>query len=214
MQKAHRQLLGEVFAAFALIAAFLWIGRRAFPGVNALFGGTLVVLLLYSHRRRDEGLREIGFRLDTFGRALRLLLLPALIGATLIVVTSALLNGVERPSPVAALDRTAQFVVLGVLQQYLLLGFFYARIGELSESRGATVITALVFAILHLPNVFLVGVTLLAGVVSCLIYRKAPNLWANGLVHGLLACLLYYSLPRSLTGGLRVGIEYLRLATS
>lgn len=201
--------LVEVGVAFALIAAFLWAGRRAFPGVTALFAATLIVVLIYSHHRRGESFRDIGFRLDTFAKASLLIIPFALSGAVAIAIASAHIDGARVPSMLTAVDRAAQFVVLGIVQQYLLVGFFFNRIRAVSKPVLAVILTSLIFAVLHLPNLFLASVTLLAGAVSCFVYQRAPNLWANGIVHGLLACLLYYALPRSITGGLRVGADYL-----
>jgi membrane protease YdiL (CAAX protease family) len=89
-----------------------------------------------------------------------------------------------------------------------MLGFIFKRMERAAGARLAPTITALLFALLHLPNPFLTPVTFAWGIVSCLVYRRSPNLWANGLAHGLLASMLYYTLPRSVTAALHVGMEY------
>jgi membrane protease YdiL (CAAX protease family) len=208
MDRSSQRSVVEVAVVFVLIGAFLWLGRRAFPGVNVVFAVALLAFLVYAHRQAGEGWREIGFRWDTFGATSRLLLPAVLIACALIVSAAVVFDETRLPPLATGLRRTALFVVFGIAQQYVLVGFIFRRVERIAEARFAPALTALLFALLHLPNVFLTAATFAWGVVACLIYRRTPNLWANGLAHGLLATLLYYALPRSVTGGLRVGMEY------
>lgn len=208
MDRASKRSVVEVVLVFVLIGTFLWVGRRSFPGVNAVFAAALLAVLVYAHRQAGEGWREIGFRWDTFGATIRLLLPAVLIGCALIVSAAVFLDQTRFPSLATGMRRTALFVVFGIAQQYVMLGFIFRRVERAADARFAPALTALLFALLHLPNIFLTAVTFVWGIVSCLVYRRSPNLWANGLAHGLLATLTYYALPRSVTGGLRVGIEY------
>jgi membrane protease YdiL (CAAX protease family) len=214
MDRAANRSVAEVVAVVALIGTFLWFGRRAFPGVNLAFAAALLAILVYSHRRANEGWREIGFRWDTFWSTSRLLLPAVLGGCVLIWSASIVLRETGFPPAGTPPSRTGQFVVLGMAQQYVMLGFIFKRVERVGGARFAPLITALLFALLHLPNVFLTAVTFVWGIVCCLVYRRSPNLWANGLAHGLLAALLYYALPRSVTHGLRVGVEYVAALSS
>jgi membrane protease YdiL (CAAX protease family) len=119
-----------------------------------------------------------------------------------------MLGEMHFPSLATGAWRGAQFVALGIAQQYALLGFVFRRLERVAGDGPAIALAALVFALLHLPNVWLTAVTIIWGVIACLVYRRSPNLWANGLAHGVLAALVYFALPRSVTGGLRVGMEY------
>jgi len=208
MDRASKRSVVEVALVFVVFVTFLWFGRRSFPGANLAFAVVLLAILVYAHRRANEGWREIGFRWDTFGSASWLLLPAVLVGCALIVSAALALGETRLPSLATGLRRAALFVVFGVAQQYVMLGFLFKRVERVASVRFAPALTALLFALLHLPNGFLTAVTFAWGVVACLIYRRSPNLWANGLAHGLLATLLYYGLPRSVTGGLRVGMEY------
>jgi membrane protease YdiL (CAAX protease family) len=90
----------------------------------------------------------------------------------------------------------------------VLLAFFYQHLAQRLPRALALITTAFVFAVLHLPNPFLVAVTFFAGLLSAVVYTRAPNLWVNGVIHGLLSYCLYFSLPYDITGGLRVGPGY------
>jgi membrane protease YdiL (CAAX protease family) len=70
-------------------------------------------------------------------------------------------------------------------------------------------VAAAVFGVLHLPNPFLAGVTLLAGIGWCSIYRHHPNILPLALSHSVSTFIIVASLPREITGGLRVGYSYL-----
>jgi membrane protease YdiL (CAAX protease family) len=208
MNRAARRDIVEVVVVVAVIAVFLWFGRWAFPGVNAVFTAVMLAILLYSHRLAGESWRELGFRTDTFWSTSRLLLAVVAIAGVLIWIGSIVLRDAGSPPAGTPPSRLGQFLVLGLAQQYVMLGFIFKRVERVGGGRFSPAITALLFALLHLPNIFLTAVTFVWGVVSCLVYRRSPNLWANGLAHGLLAALVYYALPRSLTHALHVGMEY------
>jgi membrane protease YdiL (CAAX protease family) len=214
MDRASRRDVVEVILVVAAIGIFLWFGRQAFPGVNVAFAVALLAILGYSHWQAREGWREIGFRRDTFWPTSRLLLPAVFIGCVLIWSTSIVLRELGFPMPRMGTNKIAPFVLFGIAQQYVMLGFIFKRVDRVGGSRVAPALTSLLFALLHLPNPLLTAVTFVWGIVCCLIYRRSPNLWANGLAHGLLSALLYYTLPRSVTGGLRVGMEYVASMSS
>jgi membrane protease YdiL (CAAX protease family) len=215
MDRASRRGVASVVLVVVLIGAFLWFGRQAFPGVDLAFAAALLAVLAYSHWQADEGWRELGFRWDTFGSTSRLLLPFVLIACVLIWSAAVVLPeiGFARPEKEGT-GKIALFVVFGIAQQYVMLGFIFKRVERAAGERFAPALTALLFALLHLPNAFLTLATFVWGIVACHVYRRSPNLWANGLAHGLLSALLYYTLPRSVTGGLRVGMEYLAALSS
>ncbi|HEY7642598.1 MAG TPA: CPBP family intramembrane glutamic endopeptidase [Steroidobacteraceae bacterium] len=209
MNRAAGLSIAEIVSVVGMIAAYLWFGRQASPGVNLAFAAGLLAILLYSHRQAGEGWRAIGFRWDTFWSTCRLLL-PVMFAGCVLTWSAAIIlreSGLPPPARTGS-PLLAQFVAFGIAQQYVMLGFIFKRVEHIGGLQGAPLITALLFALLHLPNVFLTTVTFVWGLVCCLVYRRSPNLWANGLAHGLLSANLYYVLPRVLTHGLRVGMEY------
>jgi membrane protease YdiL (CAAX protease family) len=100
-------------------------------------------------------------------------------------------------------------VAWGCAQQYGLLCFCYRRFLEIvGNPRGATLSAAVLFAIFHAPNALLMGVTLLAGLVSCTLYRREPNVPVLGLAHAVISFALVGSLAYEVTHGMRVGPGY------
>jgi hypothetical protein len=62
-------------------------------------------------------------------------------------------------------------------------------------------------------NPFLIGVTFLARLVACRLYRNVPNVPVLGAGHAAIALVLFYSLPVSITHELRVGPGFFTAAT-
>ena len=206
-RRSNARTAFELAAVVTAVEALLW-GRELVPGAYLVFGLPILLLVSIVHRRRGETAREVGFRADTSLTAVTYLLPVLAVTAVLVGVVGAQLPG-ARPSP--SVWVVTQFIASGLAQQYLLLGFFYRRVRELCSSVSVGVLlTATVFALLHVPNVFLTVVTFVAGAVSCVIYRKAPNLLVMGIAHGLIASSLYLGLPTHITGGMQVGIEHVQ----
>ena len=201
----------DIAAMTALLLSYLWVWQRTFPGELFVCIGLVVGLAVWSHWRRGETPRDLGFRLDN--------LVPAAIKVFSFVgplIVAILLVGMWLGSfRVLARDEfLARLTILplfGLAQQYLLLGFYLRRYQEaLPGDRLPVLATALTFSLLHLPNSFLVGATFLAGLGSCWLYARARNLWVLGLAHGLLSLAVSVSISKSLASGMKVGSRALR----
>ena len=212
LKSARTAAVIEVTAMIALLLSYIWGWQGAFRGSFI----TLLVLYfglgLVSHIRRGETPRDIGLRIENVPRAL--------VNAAIIfvpVIALALLIGL-------ALDswhfRSLETVVAGapsmlawaLAQQYGLLCFLYRRFRDIfgTEHRAA-VSASLAFALFHVPNPFLVPVTLAAGLAACTLYRREPNVLVIGLAHAMTSYSLLCSLPGSVTYGLRVGPGFFAL---
>jgi membrane protease YdiL (CAAX protease family) len=97
----------------------------------------------------------------------------------------------------------------GPLQQYALQGFINRRAQIVFGKGGASVLlTALLFALFHLPNPWLVLATFAGGLLWAWVYQRAPNLLAIGISHGLMTWVLVSSVPASALHNLRVGYKF------
>jgi membrane protease YdiL (CAAX protease family) len=204
----------ELVAMTAVMLSYMWLWQDSFPGDFWACVALYLAIGISSHVRRGETAREIGFRLDNLGSAFRLALVW--IGPLIVLafVVGMFLDSIHlTTSPRWHLHWIRRFA-WGTLQQYGLLCFFYRRLVELLPGRWPPMLAAAgVFAVFHLPNPFLVVVTLGAGVLSVWLYRRTPNVWVLGLFHGLLASALSRALPAWFTGGMRVGpgfFEFMR----
>lgn len=176
--------------------------------------GLAFALTLYSHHARRESLRDLGWRLDNFGRALLWLLPLMLAGSALLAAVGWL--GFGAPFRLARARTGWELWVYavwgvgwGLLQQYVLQAFVNRR-AQILCGRGAAsvLLTAAVFALLHLPNPGLTAATFLAGLMWAFVYQRAPNLFALALSHAAMTWVLISTVPPAALNGLRVGYKY------
>lgn len=176
--------------------------------VSAIPLGLALAIMLLSHRARDEKARDIGWRMDNFVRALRLLALPMLIAAVLLVIMGLLTNGF-RADKMYVWQWLAWLPVWALIQQYALQGFINRRAQVLcGRGFGSIVLVGCVFAVLHLPNPWLACATFVGGVIWGGVYQRYPNLPALAISHTLMSLVLVWALPPSIMSNLRVGIRY------
>lgn len=170
--------------------------------------GVALALMILSHRARRETAREIGWRIDNFGSAARLLALPMLF-AIVVIIAIGLMMGSLRFDRRQILEWALWLPLWGVIQQYALQGFINRR-AQILYGRGAksVLLVALIFALLHLPNPWLSVATFAGGLIWAYAYQRAPNLPALALSHGLMSMVLALSLPHETLHDLRVGIKY------
>lgn len=176
--------------------------------------GLAFALMIYSHRARGEGARELGLRFDNFGRTLLLLAPLMLAGSALLVLVGWFGFGRSfhfgaRRAGWEALGLPIWGFAWGLLQQYVLQAFINRR-AQILWGRGAAsvLVTAAIFALLHLPNPGLAAATFLGGLMWAFVYQRAPNLFALALSHAAMTWVLISTVPPDAMRGLRVGFKY------
>jgi hypothetical protein len=201
----------DLIVVTATVASYLWWWRGAFAWDKIVLAAGLVGWSLYIQRSRPERFSAIVGSRGTFLKALRIvcvwLALPLIA-----IILAALVDARDPLPPLPELAaRLGVFVLIGILQQYLLLAHLWRSACDLFPQRGLPPLAAaIIFALLHVPNPFLMLVTFAGALAACAIYKRAPNILAIGLGHGCLSFALYYGLPRALTAGLRVGPMFAR----
>jgi membrane protease YdiL (CAAX protease family) len=206
-----RSAWADILAMTVLLLSYMWLWQRTFPGELFVCIGLVVGLAVWSHRRRGETARDLGFRRDNLMPAARKVIAFAGPVIVVILIIGAMLGTFRVPDRDEFLARLTILPLFGVAQQYLLLGFYLRRYEEaLPGDRLPVVATALTFSLLHLPNIFLVLGTFLLGLGSCWLFGRARNLWVLGLAHGLVSLAVSASISKSLAAGMKVGSRALR----
>ena len=169
-------------------------------------------LIVFSHFVRGETLHDLGWRVDNFLPAVRLLLLPMLLASVLFLLIGWLWGSWQ--FHVAHGWRSSLLMPIGgiawgLLQQYVLQGFVNRRAQMLfGPGTVSILLVALIFALLHLPNPGLMLATFFGGLVWATVYQRTPNLFALALSHALMTWVMTSTVPASALHNLRVGYKY------
>lgn len=210
--KPLAEMLAVLF--FALVTEWAILPFTRNPFILAIPICACFVIIFYSHRAHSESLPDLGLRVDNFWQCLKLLLLPML-SALLLFILIGWYFGSLRLNELFGwlmLKKYIWLFVWGLIQQYALQAFFNRRAQEVWGKGVLSVfIVALIFAVLHLPNFWLVIATFCGGILWATVYQRAPNLFALAFSHGLMSMILATTIPPAALHGLRVGYNYFRL---
>lgn len=195
-------------------------------GVGAAFMAVCFAFMLASHQLHGETRQEIGWRCDNFFAAMRwVALLMGLFAIPLIITAWMLTSESDIPSGQTGrlfggggeLDssRGAQLfwrsamIFSGLAQQYLMQGFINRR-AQIVFGRGfvSIFVVGLIFALLHLPNPWLVLAAFTEGIGWAFIFQRVPNLFALAVSHAVMTRLIIILIPDHVLQGLRVGYRF------
>lgn len=163
-------------------------------------------LMWFSHRERNEGLKDLGFRADNFVASGLLLLWPTLFVVAAVIFISWLTNQ-QLLGPWRW--RFAALPLWALFQQYVLNGYINRRAQmALGKGAGSVLLVAVCFSVLHLPNPMLAATTLIAGCIWAFVYQRVPNLYALALSHTITSIALALTISPRWLNSLRVGFKY------
>jgi membrane protease YdiL (CAAX protease family) len=80
----------------------------------------------------------------------------------------------------------------GIAQQFLLNAMLARNLSAFLPGWAVVVLSAVLFAASHAPDLPVVALTIPAGALWVLMYRRWPNLWALGIAHGLIGTVVFY----------------------
>jgi hypothetical protein len=197
----RRRAILEPLGVFLLIMDYIWAIRFTHP----LFWVVIVALILASHWVHREPASALGFHSINLRKCIQDFAPGVILLGLLLVGLGQLLATIRPLDFDRAMLAWCGYLPWGLFQQYVLNGYFLNRLERVVPRRSAWMLSAALFSGVHLPNWFLMAVTLLLGYCSTRIYSRYRNLYFLGGAHGTLGFLLYLVIPDSLSHHLVVG---------
>src|ERR1051325_3514706 len=191
----------EPLTAFSLIMAYIWQLRFSHRGIwLAILAGMVVSHLIHHENTEALGFHRRNLRkcLQEFAPMLAFIGL-AMVGMGILLQTTRHIRFGD------AFLAWAAYLPWGTFQQYLLNGYFLNRFMGAMSGRSAAVASAVLFSGAHLPNWFLMAVTLITGYACDRIYLRHKNLYFLGIAHATIGFLLFLVVPDSVSHHLVVG---------
>jgi membrane protease YdiL (CAAX protease family) len=117
--------------------------------------------------------------------------------------------------PAAWLEAFGGYAIWAMTQQLLMQGYFLARVLRIFPNPyTAAFLTASVFALAHLPNPILTPLTLVWGLIACLVFIRSRNVYPLAIAHAILGICVAITIPASVLHNMRVGLGYIRYEPS
>jgi len=202
---ARRDLL-ELAVGYGLILATIWTAN---PTQRVLYWLAFAWIIATSWASR-EGWTALGLGRKGLLPSLWIVGVALLLSAVAIFIAwrAHTLHRLHGPTPL--LLHGWDYVVWSIMQQFLLQSYFLLRLLRLLPGKAAPVIAAtVIFALAHLPNPILTPITLVWGVIACVLFLRYRNIYTLGVAHGILGLCIAVTVPNSVHRHMRVGLGYL-----
>lgn len=187
----------EIFAVLMTVAGkfiFMdWLSWRL-PFILVVSLGWLTYVIVRGTRNKIL-FQHWGFRADNFGRAARLVALPAIVA-----VVSLFFIGYLRGT--LNLNWHMLIVLLiyplwGIVQQFLVIAIVAGNLQDMQRKRFnrtlIIILTAALFGVVHYPWIWLMLGTFLLALFYGYIFIRERNVYVLGIFHGWLAAIIFYT---------------------
>lgn len=189
----------------AFVLVYVWVVEPK-TGRSAVFVPAAALIILTTWH--DLRYREWGFSWRALAPGLWRALAVTFVAALLILTAGAAVGTLHDRRDF--LGSLAPLVLWGGAQQWVLQTLVLREAQRASSRARGTVIAAVLFGVIHLPNPLLAPVTAAAALVWCRLYDRYPNIIPLALSHGLGTLALRYAFDEAILGRLRIGAAYLR----
>lgn len=197
----------ELCIGYGLIVATVWTPRPA----QAWLWWASAAWIAASTWWSFPGWAAMGFRRGGFWASMWVVALAALLSAGAVLIAIRLHTLRIPHSLMGWVLAWGGYTLWSFVQQFLLQGYFLFRFVRLLPRREwAAPAAAGIFAAAHLPNPLLTSVTLMWGVVACLVFLRCRNVYTLMITHAILGVSLAITVPGPVMHNMRVGIGYLR----
>lgn len=198
----------SALAITATVLAYIWLVEGIVDRRWVYAAAAVVVAIAAWHDRRSG---EWGFDRAALARGSRVTALWTAAAVAGIFAAGALAGTIHDRRDF--LGSFLALVIWGGAQQWVLQT---AVLRDCQRAAGRTAgigVAALLFGLVHMPNVFLTTMTTIGALIWCAIYDRYPNVIPLAVSHALATLAILYAFDEGITGRLRIGASYLRLAS-
>lgn len=192
-------------AIMACVLGYVWIIEPNVSRSAVIIPSAVVVILTAWH---DLLHQEWGFSWSALLPGLWRALAVTFVAVLLIVGAGAAIGTLHDRRDF--LGSLAPLVLWGGAQQWVLQTVVFREAQRTSSRAKGSVIAAVLFGAVHLPNPLLAPLTGAAALIWCRLYDRHPNIVPLALSHGLGTLALRYAFDERIIGHLRIGAAYLR----
>lgn len=201
--------LGELCLVLGGILLIIWVLRFYYwgPYLSTLAGILIALVFFGSFIVHGDTLKDLGIRVDNLGRSFKEVGIATVICVAAVLCIFAFYRESYREHTLGRvfLDLLG-YIVWGSLQQFALNSFLYLRLKKVLVNNVAAIISAaVIFALLHVPNVALMVFTSVGGLLFCFLFSRNRNIFALGVMHGTVAIVTLTLLVPGLMSHFRVG---------
>lgn len=154
-----------------------------------------VVYIGYCKRKESNIMKYWGFRMDNFKQVCWQVLPFGLVSVAIFLTVGYsrdTINLTWHIIPILII-----YPLWGVIQQFLMISLVAGNMKEMKGPKpgnfGIILITAILFALVHYPNIWLIPGTFVLALFYTYIFLKNRNVYVLGLFHGWLGGLFFYT---------------------
>jgi len=192
----HVRLLEILGVFLTAIGKFIFMDylnwRLPFVIVTILIWSLYVI---YRYRKDKNVLKDWGFRTDNFKMVFKKIAPFAFLSIIIFFAIGYIQNTLNITWYILPLLIT--YPIWGCIQQFLTIGLVAGNLKELETFKLSKaliiLVTAIFFALVHYPSLWLMIGTFILGLFYGYMYLKERNVFVLGLFHGWLGALFYYT---------------------
>lgn len=203
--------IGELAIGFSLILAVIWTPRPLQHWLYFIALGWFIISISLSF----ESWKAMGCCVSGFWRSSWVVGLAVFLAAVATFFASTLHTLHHPGGPVQWVMAFGGYTVWALMQQLLLQGYFLARLLRiLPNPNVAAALSAVVFALAHLPNPILTPLTLVWGLTACFVFVRTRNVYPLAIAHAIFGICVAITIPASVLHNMRVGLGYIDYSPS
>jgi len=198
--------LAELAFGYCLILAVIWTPGPLQHWLSFIALGWFIVSIILSF----EGWKSMGCCVAGFWRSSWVIAVAVLMAAVATFFASSLHTLHHPGGPGQWVLAFGGYTVWALMQQLLLQGYFLARLLRILPNPNiAAALSAVVFALAHLPNPILTPLTLIWGLTACLVFVRSRNVYPLAIAHAIFGICVAITIPASILHNMHVGLGYI-----